>query len=81
MKAVVLRAPGDLRVEETFRRVDQDRLELTVTIKDPKMYTKPWIALDKFPMKLLPENFDLREMIYSPSETAGYNQTIGSRTK
>jgi len=30
-----------LRVEERFHRVNHDRLELTVTINDPKMYTKP----------------------------------------
>jgi hypothetical protein len=33
---------GDLRIEERFHRVDHDHLELTVTIDDPKMYTKPW---------------------------------------
>jgi glycerol kinase len=31
--------------------VDQDHLELTVTIDDPKMYTKPWLALNKFHVK------------------------------
>src|SRR5207245_8091137 len=29
-----------LRVEERFHRVDHDHLEMTVTIDDPKMYTK-----------------------------------------
>jgi hypothetical protein len=72
---------GDLRVEERFHRVDQDHLELTVTIDDPKMYTKPWVAMDKFPMKLLPDDFDVREMICSPAETAEYNKVVGSQTK
>ena len=72
---------GDLRVEERFHRVDHDHLELTVTIDDPKMYTKPWVALDKFPMKLLGDDFDVREMICSPAETAEYNNTVGSQTK
>jgi hypothetical protein len=31
-----------LRVIERFRRVDFGRLELTVTIDDPKAYLKPW---------------------------------------
>ena len=35
---------SELKVEERFHRVDQDHLELTVTIDDPKMYTKPWLA-------------------------------------
>ena len=72
---------GDLRVEERFHRVDHDHLELTVTIDDPKMYTKPWVALDKFPFKLLPDDFDVREMICSPAETAEYNKVVGSQTK
>ena len=36
---------ADLQVEERFHRADQNTLELTVTINDPKMYTKPWVAL------------------------------------
>src|ERR1700681_3351225 len=34
-----------MRVEERYRRVDRDHLEMTITIDDPKMYTKPWVAL------------------------------------
>jgi hypothetical protein len=66
----------ELRVEERFRRLDHDRLEWTVTIDDPKMYTKSWVALDKFPMKLQPPDFDVREMICSPSESAEYDKLI-----
>jgi hypothetical protein len=72
---------GDLRIEERFHRVNRDRMELTVTIDDPKMYTKPWVAMDKFPFHLLPDNFDVREMICSPAETAEYNKVVGSQTK
>lgn len=68
---------GDLRIEERFHRLDQDTLELTVTIDDPKMYTKPWVALDKFHFKLQPDSFDVREMICSPSEFSEYNKIIG----
>jgi hypothetical protein len=67
---------GDLRVEEQFHRIDHDTLELTVTIDDPKMYTKPWVALDKQRFKLRPPNFDIREMICSPTETAEYNKKL-----
>lgn len=69
----------DLRVEERFRRVDHDHLAWTVTIDDPKMYTRPWLALDKFPMKLMPPDFDVREMICSPSESSEYDKLIGNR--
>ena len=69
---------GDLRVEERFHRVDRNHLEWTVLIDDPKMYTKPWLAMDKFPMKLQPPDFDVREMICSPSDFAEYNKLVGS---
>ncbi len=69
---------GDLRVEETFHRVDRDHLEWTVKIDDPKMYTKPWLAMDKFPMRLLPSDFDVREMICSRSDFDEYDKLIGN---
>ena len=69
---------ADLRVEETFHRVDHDTLELSVTIDDPKMYTKPWVALDKLRFTLKPPNFDVREMMCSPSEFQEYNKVIGN---
>ncbi len=67
---------SDLRVEEQFHRVDRDTLDLTVTIDDPKMYTKPWVALDKMRFKLQPPNTDIREMLCSPSETNEYNKKL-----
>ena len=69
---------GDLRVEERFHRVDYDTLELTVSISDPKMYTQPWLALNKFVLHRLPGDFDPEEFICSPSEVAEYNKSVGS---
>jgi hypothetical protein len=68
---------SELRVEERFHRVDHDRLELSMLIDDPKMYTKPWLAMDKFPMRLLPDDLDVREMLCSPSDLKSYNDVIG----
>jgi len=67
----------DLVVEESFHRVNQDLLELTVTINDPKMYAKPWVAMNKFPMKLLPPDFDVMEHMCSVSEFMQYNKAMG----
>jgi hypothetical protein len=67
-----------LRVEERFHRVDRDHLELTVMIDDPKMYTKPWVALDKLRFDLLPPGFDIHEFICSPSEFQEYNKLLGN---
>jgi hypothetical protein len=66
-----------LRVEERFHRVDHDRLELSVMIDDPKMYTKSWVALDKIVFDLEPQTFDIREMFWSPTEFQGYNKLLG----
>jgi hypothetical protein len=65
-----------LRVEERFHRVDRDHMELTVTIDDPKMYTKPWLALDKQAFKLQPPDFSMGETRCSPSEMANYDSLV-----
>jgi len=68
----------DLRVEERFQRVDHDTLELTVKIDDPKMYTQPWLGLNKFPLHLLPSDFDMPELLCSPVDMAEYNRKFGN---
>ena len=67
-----------LKVTETFHRASKEILEITLTISDPKMYTKPWNALDKFQMGLLPDWFDIREQLCAPSESADYNDTVAA---
>ena len=69
----------DLRVQEVFHRVDHDTLELSMTIDDPKVYTQPWTALDKLRFRLKPANFELAEMLCSPSEIAEYNRRHAAR--
>lgn len=71
-------ASDAMRVEERFHRVDRDHLELTVTIDDPKMYTKPWVALNKFPMKLQDPHTDVMEMYCSLSEIEKFNKLVGN---
>ena len=70
----------DLKVEERYRRVAGDMMELTVTIDDPKVYTKPWIARNRLPLRLMPNNGDLMEMIPSASEAQAYTKEISSQT-
>jgi len=65
------------RVEERWHRVSQDILELSSTIDDPKMYTRPWVAMDRFPMKLADPHTDVDEMYCSPVEMARYNELFG----
>ena len=68
----------DLRVEETFHRVDHDNMELTVRIDDPKMYKEPWLGLNKFPLHLLQSDFDMPELLCSPVDMAEYNKQVGN---
>jgi hypothetical protein len=67
-----------LRVVETYHRVDADHLEKTITIDDPKFYTKPWVALDKLPYRLQSASFDIPEQECVPSETAKYNSLFAN---
>jgi hypothetical protein len=66
-----------LRVEETYHRVDHDTMELTMKIDDPKMYTEPWLALNKLPLHLQPADFDIPELLCSPTEMSDYNNQVG----
>jgi len=70
-----------LRVIERYKRVNQNTLELTVTIDDPTIYTKPWLVRDKMPMRLLPAGTDLMEDIPSATEAQAYQKVISSQTK
>ena len=69
---------GDMRVEETYHRVDHDTVELTVKIDDPKIYTEPWLARDKMRLKLLPDNTEIMEMICAPSEAEEYTKSLAN---
>jgi hypothetical protein len=71
----------DLRVQERYRRVNQTTLELTVVITDPKVYTKPWMMRNRLPLRLMPPDTDLMEMIPSASEAQAYQRVISSQTK
>ena len=64
----------DLRVEERYTRVDHDTLDLTLTIDDPKMYTKPFVlATNRY--KWIPNQED-EEQVCVPSEAIEYRKLI-----
>jgi hypothetical protein len=71
----------DLRVTERYRRVNQNTLELTVTIDDPKVYTKPWLVRNRLPLRLLPPGMDWMEMIPAASEAQAYQRAVVSQLK
>ena len=63
-----------MHLQERYRRVDRDTLEITLTIDDPKTYTKPWVG-DKLVFRLLP-NEKIREDFCVPSEEESFNQGV-----
>jgi hypothetical protein len=64
-------------ITETFRRVDNDTLEWSETVDDPKMYTKPWEAM-KFVMRLQDIHTEENEDICSPALYKQYLDAFGS---
>ena len=72
---------NSLKVEERYHRVNRQTMELTVTLEDPVVYTKPWMAVDKLKISLMPNGSDLMEMIPSASEAAAYRRVIASQAK
>ena len=67
-----------LRVVETYRRVDADHIEKTITIDDPKFYTRPWVALDRLPTGCSHPVWIFPEQECVPSETAKYNELFAN---
>jgi len=65
-----------LRVQERLHRPSREILELTVTIDDPKFYTKPWVAANKMTFHLLPADFDMGEMLCAPEEMEEYKKLV-----
>lgn len=62
------------RVTERYVRRDLNHIDVTVTIDDPVYYTKPWVALDRLPLRRQSDDLDIREMECSPSEFARYSK-------
>ena len=68
----------EMRLQERYRRLDADTLELTMVITDPQYYTKPWES-DRKVFKLNALQFDKPwdEQIYCvPSEENKFNRLI-----
>jgi hypothetical protein len=67
-----------VKVTETFHRVDHGHLEWTEMIEDPKIYTKPWLSMDKLRMILADPHTDVMEMYCSPVEMQKYYELYGN---
>ena len=61
-------------IQERYTRVDQYNLQLTVTVDDPKFYTKPWVFIraDFYWMK----DQEFQETFCIPSEGIEYRDSL-----
>ena len=62
---------SEMRLQERYHRVG-NTLELTMTLTDPKTYTRPWVS-EKKVFNLLP-NEEIREEICAPSVEQEFNR-------
>jgi hypothetical protein len=73
----------EMRLEERYRRVSADTLELNMTVTDPKYYAKPWTAQTKR-FKRLAKDFiqtpdgwqGLLEDLCAPADEFDFHRTI-----
>jgi hypothetical protein len=70
-----------MRLKETFRRVNRDHLEWTITVDDPKTYTQSWGPSDKRVFQWVPksprsEYEELREDFCVWSDAAGFFKRV-----
>ena len=61
-------------IQERYRRVDQYNIQLTVTVDDPKFYTKPWTFMRANLYWMKAQEFP--ETLCVPSEALEYRDTL-----
>jgi hypothetical protein len=68
----------EARVQERYHRLDRDNLELTVTVTDPKMYTKPFGGDIKTMWRLQGDTptGNFIEDIFAPIDEQSFNRRV-----
>jgi hypothetical protein len=77
----------DTTITERWRKVDANTMQLTITVNDPRTFTKPWTS-DVRTLKLQPKgspNGELLEVIFAPIDEKEFNDRVrdpaGGRVK
>ena len=66
----------DMKLHEVFRHPDVMTLQITMTLDDPKAYTKPWVGAPQTLKLALPKGLTVRYESYCvPSEIEKYDTT------
>jgi hypothetical protein len=60
----------EMTLEEHYRRIDHDDIEVTIMLTDPKAYTKPWVSETKT-LRWSPKEV-MREDVCAPSDEKRY---------
>jgi hypothetical protein len=72
----------EMRMQERFRRVGVDKLEMVITINDPLIYTTPWVSqkftLERVPRQELTLNgwYGFLEGICAPIDEGDFNERV-----
>ena len=65
-----------VHITETFKRLDNDTMEWSEVLDDPKIFTKPWQTM-KITMRAQDPRIDILTRYCSPKEIAAYNKAYG----
>ena len=65
---------ADARIEERWKRIAPDRLQLTITVNDPEYYTRPWTSVPLI-FALQPKS-EPQEIIFAPMDVENFNRTL-----
>ena len=67
-----------MTLQERWRRVDYETLELTMTLKDPEYYTAPWVSAKPqiFKLQLPVDRTIIGEEFCVPSEEQAFNENV-----
>jgi hypothetical protein len=63
-----------MRFQERYRRLNRDTMEMSMTLTDPKMYTKPWVSETKT-LQLQPKA-EIDEVFCVPTEEQAFNKRM-----
>lgn len=65
----------DMRLEERYKRVNHDTIELVMTLTDPSFYTKPWVSATKTLVWQDRKDF-ADELFCVPSDEQEFNRNV-----
>jgi hypothetical protein len=66
---------AEARIEERWRRVKPDALQLTISVRDPTYYTRPWTS-GPITYRLQKKDVEPLEIIFAPMDVESFNQTL-----